>query len=78
MFNDYFGKEQYEKYHDIVSDALSGRTVSKAIADANYFGGLMYEANKLNIDMWDLLACLEGMCYNGEAREINDSTYLVM
>ena len=77
MFNDYFGKEQYEKYHDIVATAFSGRTVSRAIADAGRSGGLMYEANKLNMNMWDLLACLEGMCYNGEAREINDSTYLI-
>lgn len=78
MFNDYFGKEQYEKYHEMVRSALSGSTVSKAIAKAEEPGGLTYEANKLNMDMWDLLACLEGMCYNGEANEIDDSTYLVM
>ena len=37
----------------------------------------IYEANKLGIDMWDLLGALEGLCYLGRAVEIDDSTYFV-
>ena len=40
-------------------------------------GGLVYEADQLGIGMWDLLEALEGMCYNGDAVEIDDSTYKV-
>ena len=40
-------------------------------------GGLKYEAEQIGITMWDLLEALEGMCYDGRAQEIDDSTYLV-
>lgn len=73
----YFGKEAFEKYGDLVKDNLSGKTVSKRIALANDPGGLIYEADMLGIDKFDLLECLEGMCYNGLAQEIDDSTYKV-
>lgn len=73
----YFGKEEYTKYGDMVRSALSGHTVSKRVDRAEVKGGLKYEAIQLGIDVFDLLACLEGMCYNGTAAEINDSTYRV-
>ena len=57
---------------------LSGKTVSKRKDTAEQPGGLIYEAEKLNMDMWDLLEALEGMCSDGRAREIDDSTYLVL
>ena len=75
---DYFGKEEYEKYGDMVSENLSGHTVSKSIDRAEDAGGLIYEASQLGMSMWDLLRCLEGMCHNGKANEIDDSTYYVI
>lgn len=73
----YFGQVAFEKYGDLVLRELNGKTVSKSKALAKEPGGLIYEANKLGIDLYDLLEALEGMCYNGTAREIDDSTYRV-
>ena len=72
-----FGKEKAEKYGDLISKNLSGKTVSKSVERAEEPGGLIYEAEVLGIDMWDLLEALEGMCYMERASEIDDSTYLV-
>ena len=72
-----FGKEKAEKYGELIIQNLSGKTVSKRVEGAEKEGGLIYEANKLGIDMWDLLEALEGMCRIGKAEEIDDSTYLV-
>lgn len=72
-----FGKEKADKYGDLISKNLSGKTVSKSVERAEEPGGLIYEAKLLGIDMWDLLEALEGMCYMGRASEIDDSTYLV-
>ena len=77
LFDDYFGKEQADKYGDLIAENLSGQTVSKRKDLAEQSGGLIYEANLLGIDMWDLLEALEGMCYQGRAIEIDDSTYKV-
>ena len=77
LFSDYFGKEQAEKYGDLIAENLSGKTVSKRKDLAEQPGGLIYEAEQLGIDMWDLLEALEGMCYQGRASEIDDSTYKV-
>ena len=65
----YFGDEASAKYGDLIAD--------KRRDTAEEPGGLIYEANKLGIDMWDLLEALEGMCYEGRAQEIDDSTYRV-
>ena len=73
----YFGDEESAKYGDLIAEKLSGKTVSKRSDTAEEPGGLIYEANKLGIDMWDLLRALEGMCYEGRARAIDDSTYIV-
>ncbi len=72
-----YGEEQAEKYGKTIASALSGKTVSKRKDMAEDPGGLIYEANKLNIDMWEMLEALEGMCRNGDAEEIDDSTYLI-
>ena len=77
LFDDYFGKEQAEKFGDLICDNLSGQTISKRKDLAEQPGGLIYEANQLGIDMWDLLEALEGLCYQGKAYEIDDSTYKV-
>ena len=74
----YFGKDKSIKYGDRITKALKGRKISKRKSKAEAAGGLIYEANQLGIDMWDLLEALEGMCAEGRAREIDDSTYLVL
>lgn len=74
----YFGKEQAEQYGDLIADKLAGKTISKRVDISEEPGGLVYEADRLGIDKWDLLEALEGMCYQGRAREIDDSTYKVM
>lgn len=74
----YFGKEQADEFGDLIQEKLSGRTVSKRRDLADAPGGLIYEANQLGIDMWDLLGALEGMCYQRRAVEIDDSTYKVL
>ena len=77
LFDNYFGKEKADKYGDLICQHLSGQTVSKRRDLAEQPGGLIYEANMLGIDMWDLLEALEGLCYQGRAMEIDDSTYRV-
>lgn len=74
----HFGLKKAKKFGDMICKKLSGKTVSKNKMLAKQPGGLIYEANKLGIDMWDLLEALEGMCYQGRAREIDDSTYKVL
>ena len=77
-YDEYYGQTAAATYGDLIADRLKGRAVSKRRDTANEPGGLIYEANKLGIDMWDLLEALEGMCNEGRAREIDDSTYKVL
>lgn len=77
-YDEYFGKTAAATYGDLIADRLRGKSVSKRRDTANEPGGLIYEANKLGIDMWDLLEALEGMCNEGRAREIDDSTYEIL
>lgn len=72
-----FGAEEAAQYGDLIVEQLSGQTVSKRVDLGEQPGGLVYEANRLGIDMWDLLKALEGMCRDGRAQEIDDSTYKV-
>ena len=78
MYKYYFGKEEFEKYGEMIKDSLSGKYISKSISKAEFPGGFIYEANLLGIDEFDLLRALEGLCYNNMAYEANDSTYYVM
>jgi len=73
----YFGKEEADQYGDLIVKKLAGKTVSKRRDTAEEPGGLIFEADRIGIDMWDLLRALEGLCYQGRAREIDDSTYKV-
>lgn len=73
----YFGKEEADQFGDLIVKKLAGKTVSKRRDTAEEPGGLIFEADRLGIDMWDLLRALEGMCNDGRAREIDDSTYKV-
>lgn len=74
----YFGMEQSAEFGDLIQEKLAGKTVSKRKDLGDLPGGLVYEAKKLGIDMWDLLEALEGMCHEGRAQEIDDSTYKVL
>ena len=71
MRNWYFGKEEYEQYGDMVYNKLNGKVITKNREKANQEGGLLYEAAQLNLDWTTLLSTLEGLCYNGKAREID-------
>ena len=73
----YFGEIASKKYGQLICDNLTGQKISKRKSTANGPGGLIYEAEQLGIGMWDLLEALEGMCADGRAVEIDDSTYLV-
>ena len=72
----YFGEIASKKYGDLIADTLgAGYTISKRKTLGEKPHGLIYEAERLGIDMWDLLEALEGMCADGRAEEIDDSTY---
>lgn len=77
-YDEYYGQTAAATYGDLIADRLKGKSVSKRRDTANEPGGLIYEANKLGIDMWDLLEALEGMCNEGRAREMDDSTYKIL
>lgn len=77
-YDEYYGQTAAATYGDLIADRLKGKSVSKRRDTANEPGGLIYEANKLGIDMWDLLEALEGMCNEGRVREIDDSTYKIL
>lgn len=72
-----YGKEECEKYKDLIRDNCFGEIISKKIDEANCSYGLISVANRLGIDMWDLLRALEGMLYEGYAIMIDDSTYKI-
>ena len=78
-----FGKEEAEKYGNIVSKRLSGKVISKRAVDGDKPNGLRYEAEHLGIvdkdfDLFTLLRTLEGMCALGMAKEIDDCHYKVL
>lgn len=77
MLNWYFGKEEAEQFGDYVVAKLEGKTISKRIDLAEAPGGLIYEADLLGMDKFELLRTLEGLCYQSRAFEIDDSTYYV-
>ena len=78
-YDDYYGQTAYEEYGDLVSEKCSGMIISKRASEGEEPGGLIYEAKRIGIeDFFDLLKCLEGMCYNGKAVEISDYQYKVL
>ena len=78
-YDDYYGQTAYEEYGDLVSEECAGMIISKRASDGEEPGGLIYEAERLGIDdFFDLLKCLEGMCYNRKAVEISDYQYKVL
>lgn len=78
-YDEYYGQTAYEEYGDLVSKECSGMIISKRADEGEEPGGLVYEAERLGIeDFFDLLKCLEGMCYNRKAVEISDYQYKVL
>lgn len=73
----YYGKEEFEKWGEQVFDTLEGEKISKRIDHLDKEDGLDAMSARVGLSRMDLLRTLEGMCYNGMAREIDDSTYLV-
>lgn len=74
----YFGKEKAEEFGYSVRKSLGGRIVTKNKELAEEKGGLIYEADKLNMSMWDLLETIEGLCYQGKAMELDDTRYYII
>ncbi len=72
-----FGEEKAREFGCAIVASLAGKTVSKLKAKTEDPGGLIYEAQQLDMNMWDLLEALEGMCGDGRVEEIDDSTYYV-
>lgn len=84
-YDDYFGQTAAAEYSDDIIDTFKGWRISKRKDLANEidyddnFVGLIQAASMLGIDdFFDLLEALEGMCYEGTAREIDDSTYEIL
>jgi hypothetical protein len=72
-----FGAVEAKKYGDLIYRTYKGQEISKAIAKANQPGGLTYSANKIGLSTFQLLKALEGMCADGRATYVDDSTYYV-
>lgn len=72
-----FGAVEAKKYGDLIYRTYKGQKISKAIAKANQPGGLTYSANKIGLSTFQMLKALEGMCADGRATYVDDSTYYV-
>lgn len=72
-----FGAVEAKKYGDLIYRTYKGQKISKAIAKANQPGGLTYSANKIGLSTFQMLKALEGMCADGLATYVDDSTYYV-
>ena len=84
-YDDYFGESAAAEYSDDIIDTFKGWKISKRIDfkdELDYddkFVGLVMAASMLGMDdYYDLLEALEGMCYEGTAMEIDDSTYEIL
>lgn len=76
-FSHGFGAVEAKKYGDLIYRTYKGQEISKAIAKANQPGGLTYSANKIGLSTFQMLKALEGMCADGLATYVDDSTYYV-
>lgn len=78
--SEYFGAASRNKYGAKIDEAYHGKTITKRIDKANdqYPSiGLRVVQEELGIPPSTTVKALEGMCYNNEACEINDSEYFV-
>ena len=72
-----FGEVEARKYGDLISKTYDGQHISKSVADADKPGGLTYSANKIGLSTFQMLKALEGMCADGRATYVDDSTYYI-
>lgn len=72
-----FGELEAKKYGDLIYRVYEGQKISKAKAKANRPGGLTYSANLIGLSTFQMLKALEGMCADGRATYVDDSTYYV-
>ena len=78
MDADFYGQHARDMYGDLIARNLAGQIVSKRVSDEGTEIGLPDVAERIGIDMWDLLEALEGMRYMGEVIELDDSTYEIL
>jgi len=79
-FSEYFGAASRNKYGAKIDEAYHGKVITKRLDKARdrYPSiGLRVVQEELGISPSTTVKALEGMCYNNEACEINDSEYFV-
>lgn len=84
-YDDYFGESAAAEYSDDIIATFKGWKISKRVDlseeydPTDKFAGLIAAADVLGMeDFYDFLEALEGMCYEGTAVEIDDSTYEIL
>lgn len=79
-FSEYFGAASRNKYGAMIDKAYHGKVITKRLDKATHQYpaiGLRVVQTELGIPPSTTVKALEGMCYNNEACEINDSEYFV-
>lgn len=79
-YSEYFGEASRNKYGTKIDESYHGKTITKRLNKVNdrYPSiGLGVIQEELGIPPSIAVRALEGMCYNNEACEINDSEYFV-
>lgn len=79
-YSEYFGAASRNKYGAKIGEAYHGEIITKRLdkaGDRYPAIGLRVVQEKLGIPPSTTVKALEGMCYNNEACEINDSEYFV-
>lgn len=79
-YSGYFGAASRDKYGAKIDEAYHGKIITKRLdkaGDKYPSIGLRVIMEELGIPPSTTVKALEGMCYNNEACEINDSEYFV-
>lgn len=79
-YSEYFGAASRNKYGAKIDETYHGKVITKRLdkASDHYPAiGLRVVQEELGIPPSTTVKALEGMCYNNEACEINDSEYFV-
>lgn len=73
-----YGVEKAREYGEKIRLLLGGKVITKSREQAYEDGGLIKEAKRLDMDMWDLLEAIEGLCSMGKAMEMDDTRYYIV
>ena len=79
-FSKYFGEASRNKYGTKIDEAYHGKIITKQLAkirDRYPSIGLKVVQDEIGLPPSTTISALEGMCYNNEACEINDSEYFI-